>query len=118
MTDLPGETTTSLRLRLELIGSGAVWIDDIELTDLDFTDTERLELSKVITLAEFKRKNEEYGECLRVLEGYWPRFLMDNVPLTQPLATRPPAAVDPIAPTETEARPGVIDRLRRVWQWR
>ncbi|HEX3869247.1 MAG TPA: hypothetical protein VHV77_02295, partial [Pirellulales bacterium] len=118
VTDLPGDTTSTLRLRFELVGAGTVWIDDIELFDLDFTDDERLELSKVITLAEYKRKSEALGDCLRVLDSYWPRYLLANVPLTQPLATKPETVVEPAAPPEPETKPGIMDRLRRTWPWR
>ena len=40
-----------------------------------------VELSKLITLADVKLQNGQIGDCLHLLEGYWPRFLEENVPL-------------------------------------
>ncbi|MCE9605121.1 MAG: family 10 glycosylhydrolase [Planctomycetia bacterium] len=78
--DLPTTGLADLRIRFELSGPGEVLLDDVAVTDLDFTDAERLELSKVITLAEFKLQKGEIGECARLLDGYWPRFLRAYVP--------------------------------------
>lgn len=78
--DLPAEGLSDLRVRFELIGAGEVYIDDVRLTELEFTPTERLELSKIISLAEYRLQRNEYGACARLLEGYWPRFLSAYVP--------------------------------------
>ncbi|HEX4131471.1 MAG TPA: hypothetical protein VHZ24_15635, partial [Pirellulales bacterium] len=86
--------------------------------DLDFSDGERLELSKIITLAEYKRKNGELSECLRLLDSYWPRFLMAHVPATQPLATRPPRAAELLPEAEEPIRAGWMDRMKRAIWWR
>lgn len=116
--DLPAEGLTDLRVRFDLTEDGAVWIDDVQLFDLVFSSNERLELSKTITLAEFKLQRGEVADCLRVLEGYWPRFLVSNVPLTEiPLASRPKTTRAPapvVAPAETEKKPGMMDRVKRM----
>jgi len=52
---------TDLRVRFTLSGQGEVWVDDLRVLDLDFNDRERLELSKVITLADYKRKRGRSG---------------------------------------------------------
>jgi glycosyl hydrolase family 10 len=122
--DLPVDGLTKLQVRFDLVGPGEIWIDDVELFDLDFTDNERLELSKTITLAEYKRKSNEWGDCLRLLEGYWPRFLVANVPLTRdPLAERPRRP--PLAPSTIrggEEKRGVMERIRGsmpdIYFWR
>ena len=79
--DLPLEGLTSVRVRFDLMGAGEVWVDDVQLSSLAFSKSEFVELSKLITLAEMKLQNGQIGDSLRLLEGYWPRFLEENVPL-------------------------------------
>lgn len=130
--DLPTTGLTDLRIRFELSGAGEVALDDVAVTDLDFTDSERLELSKAITLAEFKLQRGEIGECARILDGYWPRFLQTYVP-TPPAgaaaiaernkpaaAPNPPAGEVPLTarnptspPPQAESSPGIRDRMKR-----
>lgn len=102
--DLPTTGLTDLRIRFELSGTGAVMLDDVAVTDLDFTDAERLELSKTITLAEFKLQGGELGECARLLDGYWPRFLRAYVPTTKS-AAQDVVEGSGTAPTEGLPRP-------------
>ena len=80
--DLPLEGLGPLRVWLELSGPGDVWIDDAQLFHLYFTDNERVELTKLIALADVKLQNGQISDCIYLLQGYWPRFLETNVPLT------------------------------------
>lgn len=125
--ELPSDALGQLRVMVELVGTGEAWIDDIELMDLDFKEAERLELSKIITTIEYQRKAGELAECLRSLEGYWPRYLRAHVPQSdQPLArtlvkTTPTAQAQstaakepqPARPAESEKRPSLLDRMKR-----
>ena len=59
-----------------------------------------------------KLQNGQIGDCLRLLEGYWPRFLEENVPL-------PPGATvlePPPKPREAEEPPpersGWLNRVK------
>lgn len=110
--DLPPEGVHELAIRFNLSSPGEVWIDDVQAVALDFSEAERLELSKIITLAEYKRKSGDYGDCFRLLDGYWPRFLLANVPAAHDsLAERPRRG----APAAEEPKPsGVLDRFRRA----
>jgi hypothetical protein len=81
LDDLPLEGLTSLRVRFDLMGPGEVWIDDVQVYGLAFSVPEMVELSKIITLADVKLQNGQIGDCLRLLDGYWPRFLEENVVL-------------------------------------
>ena len=111
--DLPLEGLTSLRVRFDLMGAGEVWIDDVQLFGLVFSKPEMFEIQKLITLADIKLQNGQIGDCLRLLEGYWPRFLEENVPL-------PPGAVPPetiaTKPRSTEEPPpersGWLNRVK------
>jgi len=115
--DLPLDGLTSLRVRFDLMGPGEVWVDDVQIFGLAFSRPELVELSKLITLADVKLQNGQIGDCLHLLEGYWPRFLEENVAL-QPgmlpggppadgLATKPPAAEE--KPPE---RSGLLNRMK------
>lgn len=118
--DLPADDCERIRIRFELTGPGQVDLDDVVLTDLDFTEAERLQFSKLITLAELKLRRGELGECARLLDGYWPRFLLEHAPaeatgdpniLTAERPTPPRRAAPPAAAPET---PGMRDRLRNM----
>jgi hypothetical protein len=112
--DLPTDLGQQLHVKFELVGAGEVWIDDVQLFDLDFSEEERLELSKSLTLIEYKRESGEYRDCLRLLDGYWPRFLTTFVPaVEQPLVRRPAKPEASPAAAEPEPRTGLMDRLRR-----
>jgi len=114
--DLPVEGLTDLRVRFDLTGEGEIWIDDVQLFDLDFSENERAELTKLITLANFKLQAGQIGDCERILEGFWPHFLAENVPLTQepaPLAQRPEARSQP-ATAAPAKKPGVIDQMKNL----
>ena len=78
-----------LAIRFEHSGKGKVWIDDIIVSDLYFSENERKELSRLITQAHFSLTEGKFAECGRLLDGYWPRFLQRYVPLpATPVAAR------------------------------
>jgi len=85
--DLPLEGLTQLRVRFDLAGAGDVWLDDVQVYPLAFTRKERIELSKLIALADLKLQNGQVGDCLHLLQGYWPQYLESYVPV-------PPAGPD------------------------
>jgi hypothetical protein len=111
--DLPLTGLSSLRVRFDLMGPGEVYVDDVQLYSLAFSNPEIVELSKLITLADVKLQYAQLGDCVRLLEGYWPRFLDENVPLAAMTATdrlpKKPAEEHPTEPTE---RTGLMDRVK------
>jgi hypothetical protein len=118
--DLPLEGLGPLRIWLELSGPGEVWIDDAQLFSLYFTDNERVELSKLIALADVKLQNGQLSDCIYLLQGYWPRFLETNVPLTpgsldgERLVGRNSRRGGDSQDTKSD-RAGFLDRLRGAW---
>ena len=100
--DLPLEGLTSLRARFDLMGPGEVWVDDVQVFCLAFNRAEMVELSKIITLADVKLQNGQIGDCLHLLEGYWPRFLEENVPL--------PAGAEPSETAAAKPQPQPASR--------
>jgi hypothetical protein len=114
---LPVEGLSELRVRFDLLGAGEIRIDEVQVFDLRFDPGELLELSKLVTLAKLHLDKGQLVDCARLLEGYWPQFLMANVALTTataPVATRPPAApaATPPAPQEPPKKPGLLESLR------
>jgi hypothetical protein len=61
------------------MGSGAAFIDDVQVYQLWFLEDERRELLKSIALADFQRDKGKLGECQRFVDGYWPQFLREHV---------------------------------------
>ncbi len=118
--DLPADGCERLRIRFELTGPGQVDLDDVALTDLDFTEAERLQFSKLITLAELKLRRGELGECARLLDGYWPEFLLEYAPVEATgdpniLTAERPAPQRRVAPpAPAPETPGLRDRLRNM----
>jgi hypothetical protein len=78
---LPTSGLTDLRVAVDLMGKGEVWVDDVQVFDLWFDKTERSELLKTIALASLKLGKGDVTYCERVLAGFWPQFLRTHVPL-------------------------------------
>jgi hypothetical protein len=119
--DLPLTGLSPLCVRFDLMGPGDVWVDDVQLYSLAFTKPEIVELSKLITLADVKLQNAQLGDCVRLLEGYWPRFLNENVPLPNSVQTAAELARNPAAKkhaenpaAETAERTGFMDRMKNL----
>jgi hypothetical protein len=115
--DLPLDGLSQMRVRVDLMGAGEVWADDVQLFDLAFNETELRALYKLLTLADLNLQNGQVGDCMKLLEGYWPRFLMQNVPLppaVPALASRP-AAEPPADDKPAEGQPSSwMDRVKGI----
>lgn len=114
--DLPLESLSAMRVRLELSGPGEVWIDDVQLCDLLFKKQEVIELLKLITPVQAKLQNGELAECIHLLEGYWPRLLAEKVRLADAAAT---GKLQPVsseqAPTRQPDRSAsLFERMRNL----
>jgi hypothetical protein len=82
--NLPSSGLTDLRVAVDLMGRGEVWVDDVQVFDLWFDKTERSELLKKSAFASFVLGKGEVTQCGRLLRGYWPEFLRRHVPLDTP----------------------------------
>jgi hypothetical protein len=124
--DLPLEGLSALRARIDLMGEGEIWVDDVQMFDLAFSRPELIELSKIITLADAKLQNGQFSDCIHLLEGYWPRFLDENVSLPTDVPSQTKAAAKladgPAAktaapqepPPENTDRTGLFDRVKSI----
>ncbi|HMO85766.1 MAG TPA: hypothetical protein PKC18_12700, partial [Lacipirellulaceae bacterium] len=127
--DLPLASGDQMRVQLHLAGPGQAWVDAVEMFDLRFPDAQRNELVKRVFAARTALDEGRLVDCQRQLDGYWPRYLVENVPAgpaaspaapserpAASLAARPAEA--PSAPPEGEG--GLGDRVRRfvprVWR--
>lgn len=116
--DLPTRGLESLRVRLDLLGPGAVEIDDVRVFDLAFDEAQRVRLSKLLAMAEQRLAAGDVGGCLVELDGPWPRFLRGHVG-SAPAEVAGAAAVPagrPATESGPASRSGVVDRVRRWWQ--
>ena len=114
--DLPLETLSAVRVRLELSGPGEVWIDDVQLCDLAFNERELTGLKRLITPVHAKLQNGELGDCIHLLEGYWPRLLAEKVRLADaPVpGTLDRASSQPPPAKQPERSAGLLDRVRNL----
>ena len=92
---LPLDGLEDLSLRFELCGSGSVWLDQIRLYKLAFTDAEQNELMKIINNAEFRVSQDRTLDVLFMLDGYWSKLLSEQIPEDSDLlAARPKRPVN------------------------
>jgi hypothetical protein len=119
--DLPLEGLSELHVRFDLMGKGEVWVSDVQLFDLHFQQVELLALYKLITLADATLQKGQIGDCLKLLGGYWPRFLDQHVPLAPDaappgtIAANPPDGTPPDQqPAQPPQQTGLMDRVKNM----
>ena len=79
VTDLPSDPNESLRLRFDMLGPGVVEIDEVEVYDLIFNQSQQNELHALLDEMESELAAGSTARVLSRLEGYWPRFLQATV---------------------------------------
>lgn len=127
VSDLPLQSRGQLQIRFELAGAGDVWIDNVKLESVLFalkfyskSNAEWLELSRQISAARSAFNAGQISDCTRIIDGYWPRFVLENRPAAPPkVAERVLPTNSPTSPAESnegqESSPGFSDRLKRFW---
>ena len=114
--DLPLDGLSQMRVHVDLIGAGEVWVDDVQLFDLVFNESELRALYKLLTLADLNLQNGQVGDCMKLLNGYWPRFLMQNVPSPQavPALASKPAEQSSADKPAAEQSPNWTERVKGI----
>jgi hypothetical protein len=120
VNDLPVDGWQRLEVGFDLMGSGEVWIDEVRIYDKRFNPDEQRHLSNAwVAVAGFHLREGKLGDCQRLLESYWPQFLLTHVPPPNLRVARAPrpvgrAATPPPAPDDQEEdKPNrMIDRVR------
>lgn len=112
------DSTAEMRIRIELTGSGEVWIDDLKLHSLVYPmDVYPESNQKVLALVQHVKsarralESRQYGDCLTILDSYWSRFILEHLPEieTPPTATIAPAEAKP---KEPESTPRLSERVK------
>jgi hypothetical protein len=131
--DLPLEGLGNLCVRIDLLGAGEVFLDDVQLFDLNFTEQERRQFDKQLALADFQLQQGQLGLCYQDLQGFWPRYLLELVPAAPPspqatvkanvkpeasIAPQPTEATPAARPQEKQAtKPGALERVKEWWRF-
>ncbi|NLF70967.1 MAG: hypothetical protein GX575_18190 [Candidatus Anammoximicrobium sp.] len=116
--DLPTHGLTDLRVAIDLMGAGDVWIDDVQVFDRWFDKNERNELLKKIALANFYLGKGEVAQCEQVLRGYWPEFLRRYIAIDEnqlaeavPADRVQPASAPSPTPEDSGASPSWLKKM-------
>jgi hypothetical protein len=121
VTDLPSDPNESLRLRFDMLGPGVVEIDEVEVYDLIFNQSQQNELHALLNEMESELAAGSTARVLSRLEGYWPRFLQATVSDEQAerVAKRVARRAERRVKAEDEAveeDEGFFDRVRGWWR--
>jgi hypothetical protein len=121
--DLPLQSRGQMRIAFELTGAGEVWLDNVKLSSVlwTFSDDSKadcLQLSRMWFAANSALDAGQITDCSRIIDGYWPRFILEYRPPNAPLvAERVAPARGPASPPQPdqgqEPSPGFGDRLKR-----
>jgi hypothetical protein len=119
--DLPAHGLESLRVRFDLLGPGTVQIDGVRVFDLAFDESQRVQLSRRLSVMEQRLAADDLGSCLVELDTYWPRFLTAFVSDDAVATLREESLRATGGPTQSPAPPAersgsMFDRVRRWWQ--
>jgi hypothetical protein len=125
--DLPLQSRGRMHIAFELTGPGEVWLDNAKLYDLllpfplyDNSQAEYFQLSQQIHAAKSAFDAGQVTDCIRIIDGYWPRFILAYRPPAQPkVAERIVPTTQSALPPQTnegqDASPGFSDRIKRLW---
>lgn len=102
--DLPREGLDEFRIGFDLMGAGEVWIDDVEIYETSFTADEQFRISQQIAVADSQLRENNAAVAGRLLDGYWPRFLLQHID-APPAAETPGPLATPSAPATNEPQP-------------
>ena len=122
--DLPFDSTSNLRIRFELSGSGEVLIDDLKVHELVYplriykeSDQQVLDLVMHVKRTRQALEARQYRDCLTLLDSYWSQFVIEYLPETKV----PDESLAPAAPVATqkdgESSPKLSDRVREWFRF-
>jgi hypothetical protein len=116
VNDLPVDGWRRLEVGFDLMGPGDVWVDEVRIYDKRFNPDEQRHLSNVwVAVAGFHLRQGELGDCQRLLESYWPQFLLTHVPPPNVRVAQGqrPVGLAPAPANQQEEKPAkMMDRFR------
>ena len=99
LDNLPPEGLKDLRIEIDLMGAGTVWIDDVRVTEPGFDEADEYQISKFVHSVSSELQDGNVVACDSILESYWPRFILSYVgPAAPQVAAQPLAPIVPRAP--------------------
>jgi hypothetical protein len=113
LDELPMASNGQMRLQFHLAGVGEVWVDDIRLYDLCFSGGQRIELAKRLYAAKTALEEGQLLDCQHLVEGYWPRRLVEQVPAAA-IASRPAEPAESEAAAEEATQKSLGARVRGI----
>jgi hypothetical protein len=105
---LPLESLEDVRIGIQYLGSGSVWLDDISLYQVWFSENEMRELLTILPVADQRCSSGRVSELTSLLEGYWTQFLFQHVPMPQS-SSKPPLVKETSVPQKS---PTMSQRVR------
>ncbi len=118
LPDLPNQSVEMLRLTVDLMSSGTVWLDDVVIYDWFMTETEKSQLQSQIFLALSGIGRGDLSPAAKLLDSHWVQHLHGVAPAAiRPIMTNQAingeAPQREAAPGPTVGRvPGVAERIR------
>jgi hypothetical protein len=120
--DLPLQSRAQMRIAFKLTGAGEVWLDNVSLHKVLFSvpswsnsQADCLHLTQQISSAKKASEAGQITDCIRIIDGYWPRFILEYCPPNQAMvAQRVAPALPPQSNQGQEPAPGFGDRLKRL----
>jgi hypothetical protein len=124
LRDLPLQSRGQMRIAFELTGAGEVWLDNAKLSSvlLSFnknSQAEYLQLTRKLFSANSALEAGQITDCTRIVDSYWPRFILEYRPPAVPkvaerIVPNNPPALPPQPNQGQDPSPGISDRLKRL----
>jgi len=119
---LPTDSDRQLRVRIDVSADAEVWIDELQLSEPPLDERTYQEVVFQINLAGVLLDKGKYSSAAHLLEGYWPRFLLEHVAVQQVPRVAARQNQEEVRDAVKDAPdPGVFDRLRRavpkIWRF-
>ncbi len=115
------DSQAMMRIRIELIGEGEVWIDQLQVHDLLYplniypeeSDQQVLALVQHVKAPRQALEARQYRDCQRLLDSYWSRFVLEYLPaIEQPSPGSGNAGLVNDSEEKSEPTPRITDRVR------
>ncbi len=125
VADLPLEDLTELRIAIDLVGPGKVWVDDVEVFASQLHPDERIYLRGQVLVAKQKLAENNPYPAEQLLDSHWGRYLRsfsDRESQPDHVAARTSPIASPASPPaakSTTAKPFLQqwrDSLRERWR--
>jgi hypothetical protein len=121
---LPLDSRGQMRVAFKLTGPGEVWLDNARLSDVLFPITswgfgqkELLQLNQKVYAVKSAFEAGQTTDCVRILDSYWPQFILAYRPPVQPKVAANPAPpqqqLPPQANQGQQPAPGISNGIKR-----